>query len=68
MKPCKIWIDQCEAARDIDDEFGTDKALDYLIGEKFINFLEAAGHRPQLIRSSASTLGKPPKPFVRLGF
>ncbi len=42
MKPCKIWIEQCAAARDIEDEFGTDKALDYLIREKFLNFLEAA--------------------------
>ena len=38
----KIWIEQCEAARRIEDEFGTDKALDYLIGDKFLNFLEAA--------------------------
>lgn len=38
----KIWIEQCEAARGIEDEFGTDKALAYLIGEKFINLLEAA--------------------------
>jgi hypothetical protein len=38
----KIWIEQCEAARGIEDEFGTDKALDYLIDEKFLNFLEAA--------------------------
>jgi hypothetical protein len=42
MKLHKIWIEQCEAARGIEDEFGTDKALAYLIGEKFINFLEAA--------------------------
>ena len=42
MDPCKIWIEQCEAARSIEDEFGTDKALSYLIGEKFLNFLEAA--------------------------
>ncbi|MEI8373329.1 MAG: hypothetical protein WCJ35_10915 [Planctomycetota bacterium] len=38
----KIWIDQCKAARGIEDEFGTDKALKYLIEEKFIDFLEAA--------------------------
>ena len=38
----KIWIEQCEAARAIEVEFGTDRALSYLIGEKFINFLEAA--------------------------
>jgi hypothetical protein len=39
---CKIWIDQCEAAEGIEDDFGTQKALDYLVGEKFLNFLEAA--------------------------
>jgi len=42
MEPHRIWIEQCEAARGIEDEFGTDKALDYLVGEKFLNFLEAA--------------------------
>jgi hypothetical protein len=38
----KIWIEQCQAARGIEDEFGVPKALEYLVGEKFINFLEAA--------------------------
>ena len=38
----KIWIEQCEAARAIEVEFGVPKALAYLIGEKFLNFLEAA--------------------------
>lgn len=38
----KIWIEQCEAARQIEGAFGTQQALDYLIGEKFLNFLEAA--------------------------
>ncbi len=42
MEPCKIWIEQCEATRAIADEFGTPNALDYLIGEKFLNFLSAA--------------------------
>jgi hypothetical protein len=42
MKPCEIWIEQCEAARRIEAEFGTQNALDYLIGEKFLNFLQAA--------------------------
>jgi hypothetical protein len=42
MNPAKIWIDQCHVARDIENEFGVPKALDYLIGEKFLNFLEAA--------------------------
>lgn len=42
MEPHNIWIEQCEAARGIEDEFGTQKALEYLVGEKFLNFLEAA--------------------------
>jgi hypothetical protein len=42
MEPHRVWIEQCNAARTIEDEFGTDKALAYLIAEKFLNFLEAA--------------------------
>ena len=42
MQPHKIWIAPCEAAVGIESEFGTEKALSYLIGEKFINFLDAA--------------------------
>ncbi|MEQ9407575.1 MAG: hypothetical protein RIK87_07590 [Fuerstiella sp.] len=38
----KIWIEQCKAAEGIEDDFGTRKALEYLVGEKFLNFLEAA--------------------------
>ena len=42
----KIWIEQCEAAEEIEGEFAIQKALDYLIGEKFLNFLEAAETDP----------------------
>lgn len=42
MKPHKIWNEQCEAARGIENELGTQQALKYLIEEKFVNFLEAA--------------------------
>ena len=42
MQPERIWIEQCEAARGIEGEFGTQSTLDYLVGEKFLNFLEAA--------------------------
>ena len=41
-EPHRIWIDQCEAAEGVEDDFGTQKALEYLIGEKLLNFLEAA--------------------------
>ena len=30
MNPCKIWIEQCEATKNIENEFGTDKALSYM--------------------------------------
>ena len=46
MELCNIWVEQCEAAGRIEDEFGTDKALAYLVGEKFLNFLEAAETHP----------------------
>ena len=42
MQLHKIWIEQCEAARGIEDEFGTVNALKYLVGEKFMHYLEAA--------------------------
>ena len=46
MQLHKIWIEQCEAARGIEDEFGTQKALAYLVGEMFLNYLEAADRNP----------------------
>jgi hypothetical protein len=46
MNPSKIWVEQCEAARKIEDDFGTQNALGYLVGEKFLNFLEAAENDP----------------------
>ena len=42
MQLHKIWIEQCEAARGIEDEFGTLNALKYLVREKFLHYLEAA--------------------------
>ncbi len=47
MNSHKIWIEQCEAAKGIESEFGTQKALSYLVDEKFINFLEAAQDSPE---------------------
>ena len=37
-----IWVEQCEAARGIENEFGTVPAMKYLVGEKFLNYLDAA--------------------------
>jgi hypothetical protein len=40
--PDEIIADWCEAARNIEGAFGDEKAMGYLIGEKFLNFLEVA--------------------------
>ncbi len=45
-KLCEIWIEECEMAMAIEAEFGTKKALDYLVGEKFLDFLESADDHP----------------------
>ena len=42
MEPHKIWIEQCEAVEGIGVDFGPQNAIGYLVGEKFLNFLEAA--------------------------
>ena len=34
------WVEQCEAAEGIEADYGTEKALGYLIGEKLLNFPE----------------------------
>jgi len=43
----KIWVEQCEAAEGIEADYGTEKALGYLIGEKLLNFLEMAETKPE---------------------
>lgn len=41
-----IWIEQCDAAREIRDAWGTKKALGYLIGEKLLNHIRASDSDP----------------------
>jgi len=43
----KIWVQQCEAAEQIEADYGTEKALGYLIGEKLLNFLQVAETKPE---------------------
>jgi hypothetical protein len=40
--PHKIIADWIEAARGVESDYGVEKAMGYLIGEKFLNFLEVA--------------------------
>ncbi len=41
------WIEQCEAAQRIRRDFGLTNALEYLIGEKLLHFVEAAKRYPE---------------------
>ena len=40
--PKEIITSWCEAAREVKENFGTENALNYLIGEKFLDFLDEA--------------------------
>jgi hypothetical protein len=42
------WRDQCRAARRIHDEFGLEKALGYLVGEKLLAFVRVSDRQPAL--------------------
>ena len=45
-KAHKIWIEQCEATHTVRGRFGLTAAFDYIVGEKLINFVDAASrHR-----------------------
>lgn len=45
-----LWREQCAAARNIREEFGGEKALGYLVGEKLLTFLWVADRDPALAR------------------
>jgi hypothetical protein len=45
MKPRELWMDKCVAARGVKENFGTEDAIKYLIGEKFLDFLDVAETR-----------------------
>ncbi len=43
----KTWVQRCRATRRIKKQFGVKSALDYLLGEKLLNFAEAADQRSE---------------------
>ena len=43
----KIWIDQCEAAEGIREQFGVQADARYLIGEKLLRFMDASHEHPK---------------------
>ncbi|HET6235342.1 MAG TPA: hypothetical protein VFE41_10310 [Acetobacteraceae bacterium] len=46
----EIWIEQCDAARDIKTRFGLKAAFDYVITEKLLDFANAAADHPEFAR------------------
>jgi hypothetical protein len=42
------WIEQCEGAEEVRENFGKEKAIGYLVGEKFINALRASPQYPEV--------------------
>jgi hypothetical protein len=49
-KAHQIWIEQCDAAQTIKARYGLTAALDYLVGEKLMNFASAASSHPDFAR------------------
>ena|SRR3989338_1458220 len=42
-----LWVEQCDATEEIQERYGLQAALDYLVGEKFLNHLHLAKvHKP----------------------
>ena len=46
----QVWIEQCEAAKTIRARFGLKAAFEYLVGEKLLNFAEAAANHGDFAR------------------
>lgn len=49
-RPQDIWIEQCDAAKNISAKFGLKASFDYLVGEKLMNFAESASNHPDFAR------------------
>ena len=49
-KAHQLWIEQGEAAQTIKARFGVTAALDYLVGEKLMNFASTASRHPDFAR------------------
>jgi hypothetical protein len=54
----KIWIDQCVATESIRESFGSQNALDYLIGEKLFSFLHATERDPLFAAEVPAFIGE----------
>jgi hypothetical protein len=64
-KAHKIWIEQCEAAHTIRARFGLKAAFDYLVGEKLINFADAASRHCDFAQELPRFISEVRRIFVR---
>ena len=46
----EIWIEQCDAGRDIKLRYGLKAAIDYVVAEISMNFASAASEHPEFAR------------------
>jgi hypothetical protein len=46
----EVWVEQCEAAKEIKRRYGLRAAFDYLVAEKLLNFADAATTHPEFAR------------------
>jgi hypothetical protein len=46
----KVWMEQCEAAKDIRLRYGPRAAFDYVVAEQLLMYAEAAARRPEFAR------------------
>ena len=58
-----IWKEQCQAARGVRQRHGVVSALDYLIGEKLMDYAEMAVTRPEFARELRSFVAEIRKIF-----
>jgi hypothetical protein len=50
LRPQDIWLEQCDAAKNISAKYGLKASFDYLVQEKLMNFAEAAANHPEFAR------------------
>jgi len=60
----KIWIEQCDAARDIKIRYGLKAAFDYVVTEKLLNFASAAACHPEFARELPRFVSKVRRMFT----
>jgi hypothetical protein len=46
----EIWIEQCDAAKNIKLRYGLKAAFDYLVAEKLLNYASVASQHPEFAR------------------